>query len=321
MSRYFIHEYQLEPEQALNACAAQSPRRGAWIRFQKDHSGWLFADCCPFPELGHPSLEDQLQSLKEGSPLPLLQSSLQLAAWEDSWNSHHNMGSYDLLSLSQHVTFSQKGRIQNASQKNVTVKLKMGGDLDSETHQWLKVAYENSHWRWRLDFNNSLSFDTWESWWGGVPVDIKSRVEFVEDPFVYDAQLWDQVQESRKVSLALDIQLDVDFASPGFDVIVFKPCWDFVRLDDLLHSKKPVVVTHSMESSWGHYQSVVFALDLKEKIKSRMLICGLLREGLFKNEPLGALVGWDPMIQGLKRFRSRDEAIKDLKALDWEPLS
>src|SRR5687768_11893046 len=73
--RIWAHRYQLIPRHRLSGIAREGPREGALLRFDDG-----FADLHPWPELGDPTLDEQLALLARGEMTRQLRASYALAA-------------------------------------------------------------------------------------------------------------------------------------------------------------------------------------------------------------------------------------------------
>src|SRR5690606_34467791 len=82
-----------------------------------------------------------------------------------------------------------------------TLKIKLGKDLEFEKSFLNKLA-ETADFKLRGDFNSTLSWQDFENFFKDLP---NEKIEYIEDPFPYEVDLWN---EARKlVPLALDFEL------------------------------------------------------------------------------------------------------------------
>jgi len=202
-----------------------SLRCGALLRVQDENGNLGFADLHPWVEWGFPSVQDQLLSLhklpfdffkKEIKPQPFLffQTflSLRAAAFDlqmrkekkSSWAGHETVdikNNYLLLEFSDFENL--KNEIQRAISEGFEVfKIKLGFEPNMESALLRKLFKNFPQTYWRLDFNSSLSFSQVENFFSDWTSSDFSRLEYVEDPCIYEKKSWENL--SLKFPLALD---------------------------------------------------------------------------------------------------------------------
>jgi O-succinylbenzoate synthase len=109
--------------------------------------------------------------------------------------------------LAHDIAKLNAARLKSLTDEGFThVKLKMGRKLKSELEKWLALAQapEAQGLRWRFDFNASASFDQVVEFAAAIPEDLKSRIDFVEDPIVWNAEEWARLKERTGLCFALD---------------------------------------------------------------------------------------------------------------------
>jgi O-succinylbenzoate synthase len=169
--------YALNPKRALSALAGDAPRRGALIR-----SGHGFADVHPWPELGDPTIDEQLALLARGVTTRLTARSLYFASLDGEARARG-------VSLFEGLTIPEShwpGADPPAAFD--TVKLK-------------NVERIPDGVRLRIDFNATLTAEEFVRVAATLP---RERVDFVEDPCPYDEAVWRSLRARTGLRLALD---------------------------------------------------------------------------------------------------------------------
>jgi O-succinylbenzoate synthase len=225
--------YELQPRTRLGSRASAAPRQGALLKFQFDEEAIGYADCFPWPELGDESLNVHLEKLKQGQLTGLTQRALAFAKedaiarqqkrslWTDLKipQSHFLMG--DLLSASPSTIES---KIQEGFSR---FKIKMGSNWKSEAQrlQELSPIFRNLNAFIRLDLNSSLSPQELEECLQQLEP-VLDRIDFIEDPCPYQADIWSNFQRRWQVRFALDRWPNISNWKPqvgSFQVLILKP--------------------------------------------------------------------------------------------------
>lgn len=162
-------------------------------------------------------------------------------------------------------------------------KLKMGSNIEQES-KWIQnliVYFQNHKIKLRLDFNEALGFEEFDSWCNRYVFHQHGIIDYYEDPCVYDESQWTRWKDLG-LCLAKDL-VDCKYFEktdfPGVQVLVLKPAklniveW-LKRLDNPNDYK--YVVTHYMDSPLGVAQAVASAIRFKFFVKDRLITCGLL---------------------------------------------
>jgi O-succinylbenzoate synthase len=85
----------------------------------------------------------------------------------------------------------------------------------------ITLRFEAQGVRLRVDFNGVLDRMTFEKFVEFMPLRIYRALDFVEDPFPYDAEAWEAIRRRWGVALALD--KGWKSGTHGFDAVVVKP--------------------------------------------------------------------------------------------------
>ncbi len=269
----YFWRYELVPKRRLSAIARDGRREGALIRVDGG-----VADVHPWPELGDATLSEQLHLLRRGETTPLTRRSLDFAALD----AHARAES---RSLFEGLTIppSHWPGADPPPQFDVA-KLKSLESLPERV-------------RLRIDFNAQLTAAQFLGIAERLP---KERIDFVEDPCVYDAKTWRMLRKMTSLRLALDRE----FAEDGVDVLVVKPA-----IQEMPRSAREIVVTSYMDHAIGQFFAAYAAASYN--ISS---VCGLFThvvyernaffetiesEGARLKPPKGTGIGFDELIESL----------------------
>lgn len=235
----WIFRYELKPKRALSALAGSRARQGALLRTETG-----FADIHPWPELGDAPLDEQLTRLARNETTALTAASLRFAALDGEARARG-------VSLFDGVTIPESHWPgPDPPPEFDTAKIKGADRLPDRV-------------RLRIDFNNL-----------GTPAEVEAlpreRIDFVEDPFPYDAKQWRALRERTGLRLALDRGT----AEDGVDVLVVKPA-----VQEVPKTEKEIVVTSYMDHPVGQLGAAYIAS--KHATSSR---CGLITHVLYERD-------------------------------------
>lgn len=291
--RLWVHRYTLMPRRRLSAIARAGAREGALLRVDDG-----FADVHPWPELGDAPLDEQLALLARGEMTPLTRASLRLAALDGDARRRG-------VSLFESLTIPKSHWPGNEPPAGFdTVKIKGVMEVPANV-------------RIRIDFNATLAPEELLRIAEALP---KERIDFIEDPCLYDAATWQSLRERTGLKLAYDRPTTdlattdlattdlptTDHGPPttGFDVLIHKPA---VQSEWREHPE--VVVTSYMDHPIGQYGAAYIAAT--HRTNSR---CGLFTHVLYEPDafvervssdgarlrpPRGTGVGFDDLLEQL----------------------
>lgn len=281
----WIWRYTLKPKRALSAIAQPGPRHGALIRV-----GDGFADVHPWPELGDAPLDEQLQRLAHGESTPLIARSLDFAEADGRARSRGQ-------SLFEGLTIPMSHWPgDDPPEPFDTAKIKCGPGVPADLPPRVRL---------RLDFNATLTADELERIAKTLP---RERIDFIEDPCLYDAAAWNRLRERTRLRLALDRGTETD----GVDVLVVKPA-----VQRFPEPEKEIVITSYMDHAVGQMAAAWVAASNAGRVSER---CGLFTHVLFEPDaffdrirsdgprllaPEGTGLGFDEILDNLpwKRLR------------------
>jgi len=141
----------------------------------------------------------------------------------------------------------------------------------------------------RLDFNSCLTEAHFDKLLAQMPEDVRAMLDFVEDPFPYDAVRWSHIRQKQGIQLALDKQLHG--ANEGFDVAVLKPGRrEWRQMIDGLPSHVRIVMTSAMDHAIGQSFAAYEAGLAWRELGDRMDLCGLCTQHLFTEDDFFARI-------------------------------
>ncbi|HUP60363.1 MAG TPA: enolase C-terminal domain-like protein [Thermoanaerobaculia bacterium] len=246
--------YTLTPRRTLSAIARPGAREGALIR-----AGNGFADVHPWPELGDAPLDEQLALLARGETTPLTRASLHHAR-TDADARERGVSLFDGLRIPlSHWPGDDPPEVFD------TAKVKGAASLPPDV-------------RLRIDFNATLRAEELVHLADALP---KERIDFVEDPCPYDADVWSALRAQTGLRLAFDInvpspRLRGEGQGEGFDVLIHKPALHA----EFPESNREVVVTSYMDHPVGQFHAAYVAST--HPVSAR---CGLFTHVLYESNP------------------------------------
>jgi O-succinylbenzoate synthase len=134
-----------------------------------------------------------------------------------------------------------------------------------------------------VDFNSCLEPHRFRNFMEWMTPRVRKLLDFVEDPFPYEAERWTKMQADYGVRLALDKQLRG--ANAGFAVAVLKPGRrEWREMTDGLPEQTRVVMTSAMDHAIGQSFAAWEAAVAWRELGERMDLCGLCTEHLFAED-------------------------------------
>lgn len=304
--------YTLQPVGALSARSAAQARSGVLLRSNDGGHACLQS----WPELGDSPLEYEMDALRDGSPLRLGRAALRcMEADAKARAGKHNL--FDGLRIPKsHATLTVSatpGQVYNLHQQGFRVgKLKVLPKLDATVERIVKLAAIVPSWKWRIDFNCTLSPEDALKFWDMLSPAMKSRVDFVEDPCYYEVGAWQALQDAG-MPLAYDMPQPNESARPER---TSKPMMRLVK--PALHRSTtglPVFTSyldHPLGQCWAAYCAAEYYTGKPEE---EVPLCGLVTQHVYKpNEfsqelgmqtspvftpPAGTGLGFDKLLANL----------------------
>jgi O-succinylbenzoate synthase len=280
-----FHPYTLYSRGALNAVSMRREFHGALIRVDEG-VGCLH----PWPEFGDAPIDEQLSVLRDGGSTRVIECALRMAA-TDGEARRRGVSLFAGLEVPPcHWSWDQNQPSEPQMHRVVeegwrAIKTKGWGNV-GEVLRWMDSfasKSEGAEVRLRVDFNSCLQpyqFGNFMEW---MPLRVRERLDFVEDPLPYQPELWSQMQERYGVTLALDKQLRG--ACEGFEVAVLKPGRrEWREITDDLPPQKRIVMTSAMDHAIGQSFAAWEAAVAWQELGARMDLCGLSTEHLFAQD-------------------------------------
>ena len=190
----YIYRYEMRSAGTLNSASSRETFNGALVRV-----GDGFGCLHPWPELGDAELEEQLIILESGGKTPLIER-MQICAAADGAARREGRSLFDGLEIPE-SHYSLPGSEVEVPDGFAVVKVKLG---ENAGERMRAVAEANPGVRLRGDFNGTSSADGFVEWAAQLSLEIRGKVDFVEDPFAFDAVNWALVEGQTGISLAID---------------------------------------------------------------------------------------------------------------------
>ncbi len=280
----YIYEYLLRSGVALNSASHRRLFPGALLRV-----GSGYGCVHPWPEFGDAPIEDQLRLLAQGTTTPVTQMALHCAA-VDGAAREQGVSLFDGLDIPRsHYSWSFAQETMPQFDKVLAegwpaIKAK-GYANYGETTRFLENCARMSDGRdlrFRVDFNACLRADDFQKFVEFMPLRVYRQLDFIEDPFPYDAKLWQDCQTKWGVKLALDKGWRE--GDGGFDAVVVKPARRDWRTVAERHPGKPLVLTSAMDHGLGQMYAAYEAAVARQEIGDRVGLCGLSTQHLFDSD-------------------------------------
>lgn len=242
-----------------------------------DHYGNIkYADCSPWPSLGDEDLTSHVEQLtKLGQPSSLVLNAILNAP---NWSS---VG-YEMLALDQPPSHTLVTHIPMSLEQitsRMTLKVKIGRSPQNEIDWLIKVNEKYPLVRWRLDANALFTNSQWKSFWSQLPAQVQAQVDYVEDPFEYQAKLW--ADWNQQVPLALDFATKPHLADPdSYQIYVFKPSRQSKQiLSSIKH--KPIAITSQLGHAIDCLNSLYFYQQLLAQGYQLLSMVGCLNQNIY----------------------------------------
>jgi O-succinylbenzoate synthase len=296
-----IHRYELSPRVAPNRLSQAQARQGALIKVEfAQRTG--YADLFSWPELGDPTLQESLESLKHH---PLRQAAASLSwAFYEARAKERGVSLLSDVKVSSHKTMTELSAIEDCY---THAKIKISS---LETFQAACEFMHNKSQIFRLDFNGLLkSLEEAEKF------KVQGKLDFIEDPFT--PMLMKNAAALKKIGapVALDREETPEKISLC-DVWVVKPVYfspEFL-FEQMRLIKKRIVVTSNMDHPLGQLIALHVAQKRPEEVH------GLLTQNMYQTHAhshwvtqTGTLLA--PSFQGLGWGLD-----SQLEPLAWEKL-
>ena len=174
-------------------------------------------------------------------------------------------------------------------------KLKLGGVTSSELAFLERMNSLHPGLRWRLDFNETGDAAELGEWFAGMPAEVVSRIDFLEDPAPFADSTWRELHRKTRIPLAIDRE-----SAPGrsaAQVMVIKPAVDepWLLAEAAAANGQQVVVTSYMDHPLGQTFAAWEAGRLALQFPGLVGTCGLQTHHLFEPDAFTEALGpWTP---------------------------
>ena len=282
--------YTLYPLGALSARAAAQPRQGVLLR--GDNGG--YACLQPWPELGDAPLEYELDALRDGTPLRLGARALKCVELDGAARAKGESLFAGLRVPRSHATLpvsATPGQVYNLHQRGFRVgKIKVVPKLAATVERLVNLASMVPDWKWRVDFNCTLSLEDALQFWEMLPPAMRQRIDFVEDPCYYDVAVWQALQDAG-MPLGYDMPVQNESIIPQRTT---KPMMRLVKPARHMSTTGMPVFTsymdHPLGQCWAAYNAAAYYTD---KPEAEVPFCGLLTHLNYKPNPFSEQFGFN----------------------------
>lgn len=282
-----------------------------------------YADLHPWPEFGHPPLDQQLASFGADNPHTLARIALRHAR-ADAAARHAGVSLYAGLPIVRsHALFTdwtetpRDAFARCAADGYAAAKLKVGRDPGREAEAL--NALGDVGLRWRLDANAGFAADgeNVRDFLVSLLPSVRANIEFLEDPCAYHPSQWADLSSRAGLELAADWEAPrVEPPWPGAGIAVIKPASQdaFPLALAAAHAGMEIVVTHSMDHPLGRAVALWTAMRLRQRHGDLVRDGGLQGAGLYGADafsealvecgpettpPAGTGFGFDEILSGL----------------------
>ena len=272
-------KYRLIAAEALNRKSARRAIDGFLIH----HAGG-YACVQPWSEFGHGSVDELWQAIALEQQTPLIEQALHCARIDGKARNEGVSLWQDISVPDSHATFtSLTTSWQNARDAGFTIaKIKASAEHSADLAAW---ANGDDQLRLRLDFNEMPSREETQKWLDQCPTWLRQKIDFLEDPFPYEADSWKEFADTNNITLALDRGL-AEQSQESSLISVWKPAWAPLPSVETSHLLVTSAMDHVIGQAWAAYQAGL------HRVKE---ICGLHTEHLFEMNEFSERMGmWSP---------------------------
>lgn len=308
--KIWYSEYRLSAKGAPNSRTEENVVGGILLKCSFE-GGIGYASLTAWPELGDAPLEEQLESLRSGRETPLSCQALTCARADAELRAQKLNAFAGLQIPESHFLLTdlafEDDVVSAFMQGYRVIKAKIGRDWREELYRLEKLAERFHVLRWRLDANAKLSFAEAISFWGGASLNLRRRIEFIEDPCPYARADWQRLAE--RMPVALDFERNRWSAQEplALPYLILKPeaqDIDAIVETDGGHFEKFVVTSymgHPLGQAWAAYRAS------KLSSSGKLALCGLNSHLVYQESPFskalfsseGTGLGFDRLLEGV----------------------
>lgn len=295
MSRLLWYwHYRLKSRRDLNARSKRREFEGILLRDGEGGYGCIH----PWPELGDPSLQKCLEDLGGACRWPIVRRALRCVEMDGAARSMKDPLFEELEIPESHATLAvcDEEEVRRAVDAGFTrVKLKAGGSGAAELAFLERMNALHPGLRWRLDFNETGDAAELAERLAGMPAEVTSRIDFVEDPAPYSETTWSALHRKARIPLAVDRESAPNAAAA--QVMILKPAVDepWLLAEAAASRGQQVVVTSYMDHPLGQAFAAWEAGRLALQFPGLIGTCGLQTHHLFEPDAFTEALGpWTP---------------------------
>lgn len=281
----------------------KSPRYGALLRIEKK-GVCGYSDLHPWIEFGDVDLESELKYLKSGNLTRLSKRAMHFAQLDlEAREKNQNLfsqkeipESHGLLMVEPELwQLGLKGYLQDGFR---VLKIKLGQNLKEELRELNRLSKDLSEAWLRLDFNARVSAEQILEFFAELDLNLRTRVEFIEDPISWNGPAWSDLQKKIKIPLAFDhpslnstVESFIEMVSPQNWLVVKPAVQDpFVLHQIVGPSRLRVCVTSYLDHPVGQMFAAFEAAKWAETYDG-VGTCGLLSHSVYQKNSFSEMLG------------------------------
>ena len=274
-----FHRYSINFEKAPNSQTNNGEVEGALIKINGG-----YACIQPWKTLGDNDLEYHLESIASNKPTDIAKAAIKCCLIDGKARSNKVDLFQSLTPPKYHLTFNPDDLFNidpNSINSFTHLKIKSNENFVKT----LEIINKFSQFKIRLDFNESITPDQLMNFNESLSSHTRNKIDFIEDPFPYDPDLWCHYQKQTGLNFALD--RGPYNANKGFKVRIWKP----VILSSI-ETIQPICITHNMDHEFGRRYAAYCASITNYSIK----VHGI---GDFNHNKNGYGLGMDDYLESL----------------------
>ena len=274
-----FHKYSINFEKAPNSQTTNGEVEGALIKINAG-----YACIQPWITLGDNDLEYHLESIASNKPTDIAKAAIKCCFIDGKARSNKVDLFQSLTPPKYHLTFNPDDLFNidpNSINSFTHLKIKSNENFV----KILEIINKFSQFKIRLDFNESITPRQLMDFNESLSSHTRNKIDFIEDPFPYDPDLWCHYQKQTGLNFALD--RGPYNANKGFKVRIWKP----VILSSV-ETIQPICITHNMDHEFGRRYAAYCASITNYSIK----VHGI---GDFNHNRNGYGLGMDDYLESL----------------------
>lgn len=272
MLKFAHSKYSLRPLTLAGGLSYLREREGAILKVAWPNGKVGYADLMPKPELGDPTLEQELLALKKLKMSQRVEQMIALAKRDADYRTTGKNAFQESKKVKNNffiseVTKTDSQLLDSIKKQNFsTVMIDCGQNFEEESDHVRRIL-RMTNFMVRLDFNGKADFSTFERFITKIEPGLKPRIEYVEDPMPFEPDAWKEA--SRLAPLGIEnqyplVQWEKPELVPNIKTMVIRPS----RVDtekaikNALQYNCKIVVTSSLEHPVATAHASLIASDL-----------------------------------------------------------